>query len=190
MTAVPAEVGGPAARAGEHRVEDRPHPREDPGLHRPRRPRAAVARADLGLLLTSLIAPEQIQSTRLVGDALDAEPPHPRELRRDPRQRRDHGRDLDDPLDLARRDRDPDRRGRSRGLRVRLARVPGPRLDLPRRRRAARRADPDGPDPDLSLYNDLGLFDTILGLVSSTPRSGFLLRSSCCGASSSASSTT
>ena len=57
--------------------------------------------------------------------------------------------DLDDALDLARCDVPPDRRRLARGLRVRLARVPGPRLALRRRRRAPRRADPDGADPDL-----------------------------------------
>ena len=56
---------------------------------------------------------------------------------------------LDDVVDLARRHVPSDRRRLSRRLCVRLARVPGSRLALRGRRRPARRAHPDGADPDL-----------------------------------------
>ncbi len=46
----------------------------------------------------------------------------------------------------------------ARGLRVRVARVPGPRLALPRRDRAARRSAADGADPDVpALRQDRAL---------------------------------
>ena len=53
----------------------------------------------------------------------------------------------------------------SRGVRLRMARLPRARLALHRRDRAAGGAIADGLDPVFKLYNTLGLFDTILGLV-------------------------
>ena len=55
---------------------------------------------------------------------------------------------------------------RARRLRLRLARLPGPRLDLHRRDRAARRAAADGADPDVhALQPRCSLYDTVLGIV-------------------------
>ena len=57
------------------------------------------------------------------------------------------------------------RRG-ARRLRLRLARLPGPRLVLRRRDRPPRRAAPDGADPDvLALQHDSGSTTRVLGLI-------------------------
>ena len=103
----------------------------------------------IGLFFTSLIDPGRDRASRLVGDPVGAEPGHVPELPRHLRQRGNHDVDLDDALDCHRRDDPPDLRRVARRLRLRLARVPGPRLALPRRGGAPRRADPDGADPDL-----------------------------------------
>ena len=65
------------------------------------------------------------------------------------RQREHHPRALGDGDRHDRRDDPADHRRVDGGLRVRVDRVPRPRLVLHRRDRAARRADPDRADPDL-----------------------------------------
>ena len=96
-------------------------------------------------------------------------------------------------LVTTRRDRDrrhgaADPRRRARRLRVRVARVPRPRLALHRRHRPARRAAADGADPDLlALQHASGSSTPCSAWSCSTPRSGCRSRSSCCGTSSSGS---
>ena len=81
-----------------------------------------------------------------------------------------------------------DHHRRARRLRVRVARVPRPRLALHRRDRAARRAAADGADPDVhALQHARASTTRCSGSSSSTSRSGCRSRSSCCGTSSSGS---
>ena len=58
-----------------------------------------------------------------------------------------------------------DHRRRARRLRVRLARLPGPRLALHRRDRAARRAAADGADPDLLALQHARHLRHVFGLI-------------------------
>ena len=136
----------------------------------------------LGLMFTSLLAPEnllsegwwQIFSTPEQGDV--------RQLPGDLRERHDHEVAVHDPPDRDRRHDPADLRRRAGGLRVRVARLPRPRLALHRRDRAARGAAADGADPDLhrstttpassTRCSGLILFHTAFGL----PFAIFLLR--------------
>ena len=129
--------------------EDRPDPRQGACLPVPRLHRSPLARADDRPLLHVAARAVGDRSTGWWDVITQPSLATRRQLPRDLRQRRDHVGDLDDALDLARRDDPPDRDRLPRGVRVRLARVPRARLAVPRRRRAARRPDPDGADPDL-----------------------------------------
>ena len=103
----------------------------------------------LGLFITSLLEPAEITTTgwwKILSDPSLATLENYREVLG---QQGDHLGHLDDALDLARGDDPPDLRRLDGRLRVRLARVPGTGLALRHRRRAPRRADPDGADPDL-----------------------------------------
>ena len=91
----------------------------------------------------------------LVEDLHQAEPRDMVELRRALPQPRpadrveDHGRDRDRQHGARRHPR------RAGGLLACVARVPGPRLDLPRQHRAARGAAADGVDPDVQAVRHL-----------------------------------
>ena len=138
---------GRPPRVGRH--EDRPLPRAHAGVLAPRVPRRALARPDARPLLHVGARPVGDRANRLVGGPVEAQRGDVRQLPRDLRQRADHVLARDHALDRARRDDPPHLRRVARRLRLRLARVPGARLALPRRGRDARRPDPDGADPDL-----------------------------------------
>ena len=120
----------------------------------------------LGLFVTSLLRADGLQRAGLVEDLHRAEQAHLRELRRaSSTTRRSRDSLWTTVLDHGRRRRSCRRRRRAGRLRVRLARVPRPRLAVHRRHRAAGRAAPDGADPDLLALQHVGIFDTVLGLV-------------------------
>ncbi len=149
MTTATAEVNGPVVVEESAASTGRSLAREDTGLPRRGLRRRALAHPDVRAPAHVAHRPGGESDGRLVGRAHDAEPADHRQLHRDPPERGDHLCDLDDALDLARSDRHPDRGRGARRLRARLARVPGAGLAVHRRRRAPRRAHPDGPDPDL-----------------------------------------
>ena len=147
---IEAPVAVPVEIVGADVVEDHPLPRADARLPRARVHRPALARPDARALLHVAARAVRRSARPAGGRSVDlAEHRDPRQLPRDPRQRGDHVRDLDDALDLARCDDPAHRRRGARGLRVRVARVPWARLAVHRRRRAPRRPDPDGADSDL-----------------------------------------
>ena len=98
------------------------------------RARRALARADVRALHHLDPPAVRARVERLVEDLLEAERRHVVELRRDvPQPRADH-RAQDDRVHRRRQHADRGHHRRARRLRARLARVPGPRLGLHRRR--------------------------------------------------------
>ena len=183
MATAAESVGGTGAGRERPAPRDRPRVREVPRQPPDGPHRAALARADDRPLPHLAAGRRRTQREGLVEGLQQAEPRHLAELLQILWNETNIPHSLVTTAEIAIGGHGAaDHRRRAGGLRVRLARLPGPRLALHRRDRPARRAAPDGADPDLrALQQDSGsstrsrglvLFHTAFGL----PFAIFLLR--------------